>query len=213
VVASVAEAQVGVQLNGQGNTDADVDREDAEGPAAGIDEADDEDVAAEHDEGEDDGIEDAEGEDVEESEENVEANKSPASAVDSQVAAPLQKGKPQKKMPGRRRHQHAIPTVEAALRRQLDLRVTYRAIAKQLKPILAEISKRTLKNLEKDKHYHEKALEHKTVLSQLAQRRDKRLEWIEDEHSYQERNLTRIFDEESELRRMRYNVCVCQQHQ
>lgn len=211
-VATIAGAQVGVQIDADGRSNEDNgDDEAAGGTAVESEELDVEDPTGPNDEAEveDGGAEDVEGEDVEGSEEHVEANKSPASAVDSQAAVPLQKGKPLKKMPGRRRHQHAIPSVEAALRRQLDLRVTYRAVAKQLKPILAEISKRTLKNLEKDRHYHEKAAEHRTVLSQLSQRRDERLKWIEDEHSYQRRNLTRTFDEESELRRMRYDVCAC----
>jgi len=209
-LANIAEAQVGVQVDADGASNNNDDDEGVDGPAVGSEEVDGEDLAADNDEAEieDDGAADAEGEDVEESEEHAEGNKSPASAVDSQAAVPLQKGKPPKKMPGRRRHQHAIPTVEAALRRQLDLRVSYRAVAKQLKPILSEISKRTLKNLEKDRHHHEKASEHRIVLSQLSQRKDERLKWIEDEHSHQQRNLTRTFDEESELRRMRYNVCV-----
>jgi hypothetical protein len=45
--------------------------------------------------------------------------------------------KPVKRLPGRRRAPHTNPKVEAALRRQLHLRMAYRAVAKSLKPILA----------------------------------------------------------------------------
>jgi hypothetical protein len=56
--------------------------------------------------------------------------------------------KASRRLPGRRRAPNADPYLEACLRRQLQLRMTHRAVSKALKPVLIELAIRTSETLE-----------------------------------------------------------------
>jgi hypothetical protein len=81
-----------------------------------------------------------------------------------------------KRLPGRRRQPHPDINVEVDLRRQLNLKTSYRSLAKVLKPILDELSNRTIKNLQDDEDYYKKCPEYEPLMAELDQRRDARLD-------------------------------------
>ncbi|KAF1827407.1 uncharacterized protein K489DRAFT_375501 [Dissoconium aciculare CBS 342.82] len=60
---------------------------------------------------------------------------------------------------GRRRADHHVPAIEAAMRRQLQLKSSFRAITRALKPVLAEIALKTVEQLEQDPTKHEQVVE------------------------------------------------------
>jgi hypothetical protein len=86
-----------------------------------------------------------------------------------------------KRMPGRRRAPHADPNIEADLRRQLQLRLAYRSVAKALKPLLAELSQRSIDALEDDEEAHQQGEEYTAVMAELDARLQSRLQFLEHE--------------------------------
>lgn len=116
------------------------------------------------------------------------------------------KGK--KKLPGRRRAPHGNPKVEAALRRQLHLRMNYRAVAKALKPILAELGNRSLREIHADPKSHEEASEFAGVKEGLHQHFEGRLAWISKQKELSKRRLDDMFEAEMEARKSTYEVRV-----
>ncbi|KAF2156141.1 hypothetical protein K461DRAFT_90554 [Myriangium duriaei CBS 260.36] len=117
-------------------------------------------------------------------------------------------GKPVRRLPGRRRAPHPNPKVEADLRRQLDLRVTYRAVAKQLKPLLAELAKRNLADLKSNPEAHAKVSEHEKVKASLEERREQRLNNIKLEKQYNLEKMALLLEAEQDSQRMRYRQAV-----
>ena len=57
-------------------------------------------------------------------------------------------GRARRRIYGRRRADHHVPDVEAAMRRQLQLKSAFRAITRALKPVLAEIALKTVEQIE-----------------------------------------------------------------
>ncbi|TIA01933.1 hypothetical protein D6C82_03259 [Aureobasidium pullulans] len=112
--------------------------------------------------------------------------------------------KPVKRLPGRRRAPHANPKVEAALRRQLHLRMAYRAVAKNLKPILAELSKRSLSNIHKDPESHTTFSEYPVVKESLNDHFEERLAWIQAQKDLNKQRLDQILREQTEMRKRNY---------
>lgn len=86
-----------------------------------------------------------------------------------------------KRMPGRRRAPHADSNIEADLRRQLQLRLAYRSVAKALKPLLAELSQRGIDALEDDEEAHQQGEEYTAVMAELDTRLQSRLAILENE--------------------------------
>lgn len=86
-----------------------------------------------------------------------------------------------KRMPGRRRAPHADSSIEADLRRQLQLRLAYRSVAKALKPLLGELSQRGIDALEDDEEAHQQGEEHTAVMAELDARLQSRLTTLENE--------------------------------
>ena len=118
----------------------------------------------------------------------------------------VEDGVGKKKLPGRRRAPHPNPKVEAALRRQLHLRMNYRAVAKSLKPVLAELAQRSLKELETNPTAHEEASEYPAVKEGLHQSFERRLAWIQKQKELNKQRLKDMFEAEVEMRRMQYDV-------
>ncbi|CAI6328373.1 unnamed protein product [Periconia digitata] len=80
-----------------------------------------------------------------------------------------------KRMPGRRRAPHSDINVETDLRRQLNLKMSYRSLAKVQKLILEELSNRSLRNLEKEPEYYKQVPEYEPLMAGLDQRKESRL--------------------------------------
>ncbi|KAK7533927.1 uncharacterized protein J3D65DRAFT_669646 [Phyllosticta citribraziliensis] len=72
-----------------------------------------------------------------------------------------------KRLPGRRRAPNSNPSIEADLRRQLQLKTAYRAVVKVLKPILAELADRSINDVEDDPTAHEESLHFDSVQADL----------------------------------------------
>ncbi|KKY25389.1 hypothetical protein UCDDS831_g02064 [Diplodia seriata] len=72
-----------------------------------------------------------------------------------------------KRLPGRRRAPNADPSVEADLRRQLQLKTAYRAVVKVLKPVLAELADRAINDVEEDPMAHEQSNQYEIVKAAL----------------------------------------------
>ncbi|KAG8625885.1 hypothetical protein KVT40_006286 [Elsinoe batatas] len=137
------------------------------------------------------------------SEEDADGAQSPVSALGDELTA-LGPGKAPRKLPGRRRAPHAIPKVEAALRRQLQLRVRYRAVAKQLKPLLAELAKRSIRDLKNDAEAHVKAREYEIVKKRLDEKMQARLARSKEENRYNKDKIKLLFDSETDRIKMQY---------
>lgn len=111
------------------------------------------------------------------------------------------------RLPGRRRAHHADIDIEVDLRRQLELRVGYRALAKALKPLLAEIANRTASDLKTEDELYKQCPEYQEVLDELDDRLQQRLNVIQIEHDEEEQRLQRIHDAEDVIIHDSYEVC------
>ena len=111
------------------------------------------------------------------------------------------------RLPGRRRAHHADMDIEVDLRRQLELRIGYRALAKALKPLLAEIANRTVKDLkEEEEELYKQCPEYQEVLDELDERLQRRLDVIQTEHDEEEQRLQRIHAAEDVIIHDSYEV-------
>jgi hypothetical protein len=97
-----------------------------------------------------------------------------------------------KRLPGRRRAPNPNISIEADLRRQLQLKMGYRAVAKALKPILAELAKRTVEELESSQDAHKHTEEYDIVMRELGQRLQSRLEILDNEKKLLEEHAERL---------------------
>jgi hypothetical protein len=109
-----------------------------------------------------------------------------------------------KRMPGRRRAPHADPNIEADLRRQLQLRLAYRSVAKALKPLLAELSQRSIDALEDDEEAHQQGEEYTAVMTELDTRLQRRLEVLENERRIKTDSLHEWLELQKEELRLRF---------
>ncbi|KAF2688641.1 hypothetical protein K458DRAFT_440215 [Lentithecium fluviatile CBS 122367] len=90
--------------------------------------------------------------------------------------APAKQGR---RLPGRRRAPHPDINVETDLRRQLNLKMNYRSLAKLQKNILEELSSRATKSLQNDPDYYKQCPEYEPLMAALDQHKDSRLSQLE----------------------------------
>ena len=117
--------------------------------------------------------------------------------------APAKSGR---RLPGRRRQPHPDINIETDLRRQLNLKMSYRSLAKVQKVILDELSSRTTSSLEKDPDYHTKCPEYEALMAGLDQRRDSRLDEVNAMRTYRFEQLERIRLAEERIQNEQYIV-------
>jgi len=115
--------------------------------------------------------------------------------------APAKSGR---RLPGRRRQPHPDINIETDLRRQLNLKMSYRSLAKVQKVILDELSSRTTSSLEKDPDYHTKCPEYEALMAGLDQRRDSRLDEVNAMRTYRFEQLERIRLAEERIQNEQY---------
>lgn len=108
--------------------------------------------------------------------------------------APTQPGKAIRRLPGRRRAPHANPVVEAAIRRQLHLRMRFRAVVKGLKPILGELAKRSIHDLDTDVTALERNPAHSIVVDDLDKCLDDRHELLETQFRLENDHLRQTLE-------------------
>lgn len=94
-----------------------------------------------------------------------------------------------KRLPGRRRAHHPDLDIEVDLRRQLELKVAYRAIAKALKPVLSELAERTARELDDDAALHQSYPEYHDIVTELDRRFELRSQVIEASLQQEEERL------------------------
>lgn len=88
-----------------------------------------------------------------------------------------------KRLPGRRRAPNPNLSIEADLRRQLHLKMGYRAVAKALKPVLVELAKRAVNELATNEEYHMESEEYEFLKAQLDKLLQRRLQVLENERN------------------------------
>ncbi|KAI8943501.1 hypothetical protein NX059_001503 [Plenodomus lindquistii] len=115
--------------------------------------------------------------------------------------APAKSGR---RLPGRRRQPHPDISIETDLRRQLNLKMSYRSLAKVQKVLLDELSSRTTSNLEKDAKYHTQCPEYEPLMADLGRRRDSRLDQVNAMHKYQLEQLERVRVAEERIQKEQY---------
>ncbi|KAF2840372.1 hypothetical protein M501DRAFT_1015428 [Patellaria atrata CBS 101060] len=106
-----------------------------------------------------------------------------------------------KRLPGRRRAPHANISIEADLRRQLQLKTSYRSVAKALKPLLAELAQRTIDEVENDPEAHKRSDEYEVVQAELDARLRERLKTLNDTYEIKSQNLKSVMEIEQTIKR------------
>jgi hypothetical protein len=84
-----------------------------------------------------------------------------------------------RRLPGRRRAPNPNLSIEADLRRQLTLKTTYRSIVKALKPVLLELTSRSIQQLEDEPEIHKSVPEYDEIVQQLQENLLQRLEQLD----------------------------------
>lgn len=115
--------------------------------------------------------------------------------------------KPVKRLPGRRRAPHADVNIEADLRRQLNLKMAYRAVAKLQKLALAELSRRSLEEIENDPESHKKTEQYHVVQGEINRQLEKRLSVLEHSWRLQKKNVENKIQWDKEVQEQIYRVC------
>lgn len=82
----------------------------------------------------------------------------------------------------------------------------YRAVAKALKPILAELAKRTVEELDNNPEAHKRTEEYNVVMRELDQRLQSRLEILENEKKLLEEYAERWRDANEEILKEQFEV-------
>lgn len=130
-------------------------------------------------------------------------------SVETQDAIRYEPGGLLKRLPGRRRAPHHDPSIEADMRRQLELKIAYRAVTKALKPVLTEIARRTQADLEGDPELHSQYDEFDAITEDLEKRLQQRLTILEHEYQLHEARLTRRMEAEKEIIESACQVRLC----
>jgi len=117
--------------------------------------------------------------------------------------APARKTTKRRFAGGRRRAAHANAYVEAALRRQLELKQIYRQVTRSMKACLGELAQITLDELETDQQHHAQASEYETVIAELDEQLARRKEQLLNAQKFNHEQLLQRYDAESDSRRNR----------
>ncbi|KAJ4347852.1 uncharacterized protein N0V89_009222 [Didymosphaeria variabile] len=115
--------------------------------------------------------------------------------------APAKMGR---RLPGRRRAPHADINVEVDLRRQLNLKMSYRSLAKLQKNILEELSSRTTTSLDDDPQFHKQCPEYEPLMASLDQYRASRLAQVEALRREKLAQLERVIEAERHIAKEKY---------
>lgn len=132
---------------------------------------------------------------------DVDGSQSLQNVLPTNGDAPAKSGR---RLPGRRRQPHPDINVETDLRRQLNLKMSYRSLAKVQKVLLEELATRTTRNLVEDPNYHKKCPEYEAVMAQLDQRRDARLDQVNAMRTYRLDQMERVRLAEEHIQKEQY---------
>lgn len=113
-----------------------------------------------------------------------------------------------RRLPGRRRQPHPDVNVETDLRRQLNIKMSYRSLAKIQKSLLEELSNRTTNNLENDPEYHKQCPEYPGLMAALDNYRQGRLNQVHAERRLKLEQLERLRIAEEHIQKQQYIVSL-----
>jgi len=113
-----------------------------------------------------------------------------------------------RRLPGRRRAPHPDINVETDLRRQLNLKMNYRSLAKLQKNILEELSSRATNSLENDPDFFKRCPEYQPLMAGLDQHRDSRLSQINALRSEKLAQLERVRIATERIEKEKYIVSI-----
>lgn len=142
--------------------------------------------------------------------ENRHLRGSPARSERQDSAETHEPGGILKRLPGRRRAPHHDPSIEADMRRQLELKIAYRAVTKALKPVLAELAQRTSDSLEADSLIHCQYDAYSTVTAELDARLQKTLQILDHEYKLEEARLQNTLQAEKDIQAQSYEVSMAE---
>ncbi|KAF2811839.1 uncharacterized protein BDZ99DRAFT_519083 [Mytilinidion resinicola] len=143
------------------------------------------------------------------------ASRSPEPSLENAITQPLKNEIPSasqepvkvpKRLPGRRRQPHADVSIEADLRRQLQLKTAYRAIVKALKPVLGELAQRTLTGLEDDPEYHKQSDDYHLVAQELLRYKKQRIAVVDNKKRLAAEELERRKTAEEHIQREQFAI-------
>ena len=117
-------------------------------------------------------------------------------------------GRPRRRFGGRRRAAHPVPKVEAAMRRQAELKSAYRAIARAQKAVLAEIAQRTVDDLEANPELHTQTVEYENVKEGLDEALEKRDYLLQAQHELNIKQLRQTLEAEQAMLKARWKQQV-----
>lgn len=117
--------------------------------------------------------------------------------------------KPARRLPGRRRAPHANVYIEADLRRQLSLKMGYRAIVKQLKPILAELAKRSVDQIDDDPDAYKESEHYQDVEDELGDRLQSQLDRLRHLRLYAREEADILLKADREIVQDTFSVRLC----
>ncbi|KAM0714078.1 hypothetical protein Q7P37_011042 [Cladosporium fusiforme] len=117
--------------------------------------------------------------------------------------APAQKPTKRRFAGGRRRAAHSNAYVEAAMRRQLELKQFYRQVTRSMKSCLGELAQITLDELATDPHHHEQTSEYETVMAGLNEQLERRKQQLLSAQKFNHEQLLQRFHAESDSRKNR----------
>ncbi|KAL5377633.1 hypothetical protein DPSP01_009686 [Paraphaeosphaeria sporulosa] len=115
--------------------------------------------------------------------------------------APVKMGR---RLPGRRRAPHPDINVEVDLRRQLNLKMSYRSLAKIQKNILDELSNRTTTSLDDDPQFHKQCPEYEPLMASLDQYKQSRLDSVHALRREKLAQLERVVEAERHIAKEKY---------
>lgn len=128
--------------------------------------------------------------------EDEELGDAPTSERNSGNQAPT---KATRRLPGRRRAPHPNNSIEADLRRQLSLKMGYRAVARALKPILAELAERDVEEIERNPRYHKQHEEYQRIVDFLDSNLEEKLASLNREYEIKIAHLERVKEAEEHI--------------
>jgi len=117
--------------------------------------------------------------------------------------APARKTTKRRFAGGRRRAAHANAYVEAALRRQLELKQIYRQVTRSMKACLGELAQITLDELETEQQNHAQASEYDLVIAELDEQLARRKQQLLNAQKFNHEQLLQRYDAESDSRKNR----------
>ena len=113
-----------------------------------------------------------------------------------------------RRLPGRRRAPHPDINVETDLRRQLNLKMNYRSLAKLQKNILEELSNRATNSLEHEPDFYKQCPEYGPLMAGLDQHRDSRLSQINSLRTEKLAQLERVRIATEHIENEKYIVSI-----